>query len=65
MIRYVAEKYDGVKTLLKLYAAFNSEKIEGSPGRKLNETVVRRTLNTSLSALEDEIDAYARARSSV
>lgn len=61
----IAEKYDGVKTLLKLYAAFNSEKIEGSPGRKLNETVVRRTLNTSLSALEDEIDAYARARSSV
>ena len=61
----IAEKYSGAKTLLKLYSAFNSEKIKGAPGRKLNEKVVRKTLKTSLSSLEDDIDAYARANSSL
>ncbi len=61
----IAEKHGGAKTLLKLYSAFNSEKIKGAPGRKLNEKVIRRVLGTSLSSLEDDVDAYARARSSV
>jgi hypothetical protein len=61
----IAENYGGAKTLLKLYSAFNSEKHKGAPGRKLNEKVVRKTLDTSLSALEDDIDAYARANSSL
>jgi hypothetical protein len=61
----IAEKHGGAKTLLKLYSAFNSEKIKGTPGRKLNDKVVRRVLDTSLSSLEDDIDAYARANSSI
>ena len=51
------------KALLRLYSAFNSEKIKGPPGRKLSDKVVRKTLKTSLKSLEDDIDAYARARS--
>jgi hypothetical protein len=61
----IAEKYGGAKTLLRLYSAFNNEKIKGAPGRRLNDKVVRKTLKTSLSSLEDEIDAYARANSSI
>ena len=61
----IAANHGGASTLLKLYAAFNSEKIRGAPGRRLNERVVRRVLGVSLSALEDEIDAYARARSAL
>ena len=59
----IAEKYGGAKALLRLYSAFNSEKIKGTPGRKLTDKVVRKTLKTSLSSLEDDVDAYARARS--
>ena len=44
--------------------AFNSEKIKGRPGRKLSDKVVRKALKTSLKSLEDDVDAYARARSS-
>ena len=36
--------------------------LKGS-GRKLADRVVRKTLKTSLKSLEDEVDAYASARS--
>ena len=38
----IAAKHGGAKALLRLYAAFNSEKIKGPPGRKLSDKVVRR-----------------------
>ena len=60
----IADKY-GRGALLRLHTAFNSAKIKGRPGRKLSDKVVRKVLKTSLSNLEDEVDAYARARSSI
>ncbi len=58
----IADKY-GPKALLRLYSAFNSQKYKGPAGRKLSDKVVRGTLKTSLSSLEEDVDAYARARS--
>ncbi len=58
----IADKY-GAKALLRLYTGFNSQKYKGPAGRKLSDKVVRGTLKTSLESLEDDIDAYARARS--
>ena len=58
----IADKY-GPKALLRLYSGFNSQKYKGPAGRKLSDKVVRGTLKTSLKSLEEDIDAYARARS--
>jgi hypothetical protein len=58
----IADKY-GAKALLRLYSGFNSQKYKGPAGRNLSDKVVRGTLNTSLKSLEDDINAYARARS--
>ena len=44
----IAEKHGGGKALLRLYSAFNSEKIKGKPGRKLTDRVLRKALKTSL-----------------
>jgi hypothetical protein len=60
----IASKY-GKNALLRLYSAFNSEKIKGKPGRKLSDRVFRRVLKKSLKTVEAEVDAYARARSSL
>ena len=57
----IADKY-GRKALLRLFTAYNSEKLKGS-GRKLADRVVRKTLKTSLKSLESEVDAYASTRS--
>ena len=58
----IADKY-GPKALLRLYTGFNSQKYKGPAGRSLSDKVVRGTLNTSLKSLEDDVNAYARARS--
>ena len=58
----IADKY-GPKALLRLYSGFNSQKYKGPAGRNLSDKVVRGTLKTSLKSLEEDIDAYARARS--
>jgi hypothetical protein len=47
--------------LLRLYFAFNDEKIRGRPGRKLEDAVVRHVFHRSLSSLQAEVDAYARS----
>ena len=59
----IAAKHGGAKALLRLYSAFNSEKIKGKPGRKLTDRVMRKTLHTSLSSVESDVKAYARANS--
>ncbi len=59
----IAAKHGGAKSLLRLYSGFNSEKIKGKPGRKLTDRVMRKTLHTSLSSVEDDIKAYARSNS--
>ena len=55
----------GAKALLRLYSTFNSEKIRGRPGAKLTNKVLRKAIHTSMSNLEDEVKAYARANSIV
>jgi hypothetical protein len=62
---YTIVQKHGVKGLLRLYSGFNSEKVKGKPGAKLTDKVMRRTLKKSLKTLESEIEAYARANSSV
>ena len=59
----IAEKHGGMKTLLKLYSGFNSEKNKGRPGRKLTNRVFRKVLKKSLRVVEAEIEAYARTKS--
>jgi hypothetical protein len=59
----IAEKH-GRKALLRLISAFNSEKVRGKPGRKLNDKVVRKVLKKSLNQLETEVEQYAAAHSS-
>jgi hypothetical protein len=59
----IADKYGGAKTLLKLYAAYNSEKIRGRPGKKLTNKVFRKVLKKSVGQVESEIEAYARTKS--
>jgi hypothetical protein len=61
----VATKHGGVKALLRLYKAFNSAKFHGAPGRALSDRVLRKTLHVSLKKFESEVQAYARANSSV
>jgi hypothetical protein len=61
----IAQQHGGARALLRLYSAFNQEKFRGKPGRKLSDKVFRTTLHTSLESLEGEIDAYARANSSL
>jgi hypothetical protein len=58
----IAEKY-GRKALLRLFSAYNSEKVRGKPGRKLTDTILRRTLKKSLKEFESEVRAYASAHS--
>ena len=58
----VAQKH-GRKALLRLFTAYNSEKIRGKPGRKLTDKVLRRTLKKSLTEFEGEVKAYASAHS--
>jgi hypothetical protein len=62
---YTIVQKHGRNALLRLYSAFNSEKIEGPAGRKLSDKVVRKVLKKSLKTLESEIDAYARANSTL
>jgi hypothetical protein len=59
----IADKHGGSKTLLKLYSAFNSEKIKGKPGRSLTNKVFRKVLKKSIGEVEAEIEAYARTKS--
>jgi hypothetical protein len=59
----IAQKHGGAKALLRLYSAFNSTKIKGKPGRKLTDRVMRKTLLTSLTSVENDVKAYARANS--
>jgi hypothetical protein len=59
----IAAKHGGAKGLLRLYSAFNSEKLKGKPGRKLTDRVMRKTLHASLSSVEADIKGYARQRS--
>jgi|GEM_PF-6424647 hypothetical protein len=59
----IAEKHGGSKALLRLYSAYNSEKIKGKPGRKLTDRVFRKVLKQSIGEVEAEIQAYARTKS--
>ncbi|MDA0140540.1 gluzincin family metallopeptidase [Solirubrobacter deserti] len=59
----IADKYGGAKTLLKLYSAYNSEKIKGRPGKALTNKVFRKVLKRSIGQVEADIDAYARTQS--
>ena len=59
----IAAKHGGAKALLRLYSGFNSEKIKGKPGRKLTDRVMRKTLHTSLSSVENDVKSYARSNS--
>jgi hypothetical protein len=61
----IAQNHGGAKALLRLFSAFNKERIRGKPGPKLSDKVFRKTLHTSLATVEDEVDAYARANSSL
>jgi hypothetical protein len=58
----IAEKH-GRKSLMRLLSAFNSEKVKGKGGRKLNDKVVRKVLKKSLKELETEVEQYAAANS--
>jgi hypothetical protein len=60
----IVEHY-GRNALLRLYKAFNNEKIRGRAGRKLSDRVVRRTLHISLSTLQSQVDDYARRHSTL
>jgi hypothetical protein len=59
----IAQKHGGAKALLRLYSAFNSTRIKGKPGRKLTDRVMRKSLHTSLTSVENDVKAYARANS--
>ena len=59
----IAAKHGGGKGLMRLYSAFNSEKIKGKPGRKLTDRVMRKSLHASLDSVEGDIKAYARSKS--
>jgi hypothetical protein len=59
----IAQNHGGAKGLLRLYSAFNSTKIKGKPGRKLTDRVMRKALRTSLTSVENDVKAYARANS--
>ena len=61
----IAQNHGGAKALLRLYNAFNEKRFRGTPGRRLSDKVVRKTLHASLATVEDEVDAYARANSSL
>jgi len=58
----IANRY-GEGALLRLHAAFNSEKIKGKPGRALTNKVFKKVLKKSLSQVEAEVEAYARTKS--
>jgi hypothetical protein len=60
----IAQKH-GLKGLLKLYKGFNDTAITGRAGRKLTDKVMRRTLHESFAQVENDVNAYARAHSSV
>ena len=47
--------------LLRLSRAFNDESIPGRPGRRLDDRVLRHTLHESLSNVQRDTDALARA----
>ncbi|HET6547809.1 MAG TPA: hypothetical protein VFG79_05115 [Solirubrobacter sp.] len=61
----IAQNHGGAKTLLRLYSAFNKKRFRGKPGRELSDKVFRKTLHSSLESIEEEVDAYARANSSL
>lgn len=61
----IADKYGGSKALLRLHTAFNSSKYKGRPGRLLTNKVFEKVLGTSLTDVEADVEAYARARSSL
>jgi hypothetical protein len=61
----IAQNHGGAKALLRLYSAFNKKRLRGKPGRELSDKVFRKTLHSSLASIEDEVDAYARANSSL
>jgi hypothetical protein len=60
----IAAKH-GRKGLLGLYVGFNDETIKGRAGRKLMDRVMRRTLHESLSSVQSDVDAFARAHARV
>jgi hypothetical protein len=59
----IAEKH-GTRSLLRLYKAFNSTKYKGPAGSKLMDRVMRATLHQSLSSVQQDVNAYARAHAS-
>ncbi len=58
---YAIAQDHGRRALVRLYKAFDDERIPGRAGRKLQDRVVRRTLHQSLGSLQRSVDAYARA----
>ena len=59
----IAEKHGREGAAAALLRRSTARRSRARPGRKLSDKVVRRTLKTSLKSLEDDVDAYARARS--
>jgi hypothetical protein len=58
---YAIAARHGRTGLLRLYRAFNDESIPGRPGRRLDDLVLRKTLHESLSDVQRDAEAFARA----
>jgi hypothetical protein len=59
----IAEKH-GRAGLVRLYKAFNDESIHGHAGARLDSRVTRHVLHESLSSVQADAEAYARAHAS-
>jgi hypothetical protein len=59
----IAEKH-GRAGLLRLYKAFNDESIHGHAGARLDNRIVRHALHESLSSVQADAEAFARAHAS-
>jgi hypothetical protein len=59
----IAEKH-GRAGLLRLYKAFNDESIHGHASARLDNRVVRHALHESLSSVQADAEAFARAHAS-
>jgi len=51
----------GRSALLRLYDAFNDERIRGHAGPRLDDRVTRRVLHESLRSVQADAEAFARA----
>jgi hypothetical protein len=60
----IAEKH-GRAGLLRLYKAFNDESIHGHAGAKLDNRVIHHALHESLSSVQAEAEAFARAHATL